>query len=234
LDLPREVDECETRQHVYERCDTDYRNKLDEMQKMAFRLKKGTDGLDTFECVFINPLACLRRSANIFIDSQLGPCHDEEVAITATPCKEPDCTFGSCKWTTGTMFGLLGRLRWLCIPDFTQPPGSCGASPGCRCDYDTCTANCGTTTTTTTCPTCFSESCAACGPQTALGTPLPPGTGFGIFSTRPDCNLCCEQPVNVCHTTDPTHPCCVNRFTAGDLYCCPESPGTCPASVCPQ
>jgi len=99
----------------------------------------------------------------------------------------------------------------------------------CMCPTTTTVTSTTSSTTSTTCPNdCFSESCAACGPQRNLGDTLPPGTGDPILHTQDDCNLCCTNPVDICHQ------CCFYRLTLGDLYCCPETPGTCRGQMCMQ
>jgi len=192
---------------------------------------------DRFKCIILRDKnACVDRSADDFVDYELDPCKHALDAIAVPPCHSPDCTQGHCTFVYENPFYVFqdplhpfsGHRLYTCTPNPEQPPGSCGALPGCLCDYDTCTANCGTTTTTTTCPTCSSEYCAACGPQANLGDPGHDLSGINM-KTIHGCNLCCSNPVDICQG------CCFYRLTLGDLYCCPETPaclplleGTCP------
>jgi hypothetical protein len=108
---------------------------------------------------------------------------------------------------------------WLCYESQTNPMSCC---QGC----DSCVDG--------VCQSCSSEGCATCGPKTSLGAPYP-GGGSGILWKVDNCNLCCEQPINVCHTTDDAHPCCPRTLnSAGDLYCCPESTPGSNVSACQQ
>lgn len=178
-----------------------------------------------------DPVACGSLVGAIGVSTYNMITSECGLSLTQGSCYDASCIPGNCemRYRTVPYCGHpAGNDRSDCV--FCADPDACMAAGDCHCHDTTTTTS--TTTTTTLCSNCPTEFCGVCGPVTGLGSPLPPGTGFGILVSMNNCNQCCPDPVDVCHSSGSTI-CCFDGLKAGDLYCCPSS-CTSANPYCPQ